>query len=167
MASLGPDEMRLASPIQSDSIVDGDGLRAVVWAQGCRRFCPGCHNPESWDLGGGDLVKTDWVINRLSELRGQAGVTFSGGEPFLQAAAYKKIADWARREKGWTVWSFSGYTYEQLKAEGDDKWELLKSLDVLIDGPFVLSLRDISLKFRGSKNQRLLRLKDGKILSIE
>lgn len=167
MSTLGPDEMRLASPIQSDSIVDGEGLRAVVWAQGCRRFCPGCHNPESWDLNKGDIVKVDWVIEQLSKLRGQSGVTFSGGEPFLQPLAYKKIADWARREKGWTVWSFSGYTYEQLKAEGGDKWELVKSLDALIDGPFVLGLRDISLRFRGSKNQRLIHLQGGEIVKIE
>lgn len=167
MAIPGPGEIRLAAPIQSDSIVDGDGLRAVVWAQGCRRFCPGCHNPESWSFDKGDIVKVDWVIEQLSKLRGQAGVTFSGGEPFLQPKAYKQIADWARKEKGWTVWSFSGYTYEQLKAEGGDKWELVKSLDALIDGPFILAQRDISLTFRGSQNQRLLRLKNGEITSIE
>jgi anaerobic ribonucleoside-triphosphate reductase activating protein len=164
---LAPDEIRLAAPIQSDSIVDGDGLRAVVWCQGCRRFCPGCHNPESWSLDRGDIVKIDWVIERLSRLRGQTGLTFSGGEPMLQPVACRQIADWARREMGWTIWSFSGYTYEQLRAEGGAKWELVKSLDALIDGPFVLSERDLSLKFRGSRNQRLLHLRDGEIISIE
>jgi anaerobic ribonucleoside-triphosphate reductase activating protein len=165
------DEIRLAGPIQSDSIVDGEGLRAVVWCQGCYRACPGCHNPESWDDHGGEVVKIDWVKNQLRELKGQAGLTFSGGEPMLQAKACKEIADWARKELGWNIWSFTGFTYEDIRDGKEwatpDMWELVKSLDVLMDGPFVLAERDLSIKFRGSRNQRLLRLKNGKITAIE
>lgn len=169
--SLAPDEIRLAGPIQSDSIVDGPGLRTVVWCQGCYRHCPGCHNPESWDDHAGHVVKISWVIDQLSKLRGQTGITFSGGEPMLQAKACKQIADWARKEMHWNVLSFSGFTYEDIRdgkgLSTPDMWEFTKSLDMLVDGPFILSQRDISLKFRGSRNQRLLHLDHGKVVSIE
>jgi anaerobic ribonucleoside-triphosphate reductase activating protein len=159
--------MRLAGPIQRDSIVDGDGLRAVVWCQGCRRHCPGCHNPESWDETAGIEVDIQYVKDKLKSFTGQNGLTFSGGEPMLQAKACREIAEFAKKELGWNVWSFTGFTYEDLKKEGGAKWDFVKTLDALIDGPFILAERDISLKFRGSKNQRLLRLNNGKITSIE
>ena len=85
----------------------------------------------------------------------------------MQAKACKEIADWAREEMGWNIWSFTGYLYENIKKDGGDAWEYIKSLDALIDGPFVLSQRDISLKFRGSKNQRILYLEKGKITRQE
>lgn len=164
---LKDDEIRLCGPIESDSIVNGDGLRAVVWCQGCRRHCPGCQNPESWDELAGVIVKIDYVKEKLRGLKGQAGLTFCGGEPMLQAKACKQIADWAKKELNWSIWSFSGYTYDELKAEGGDKWEFVKSLDVLIDGPFILSQRDLSLNFRGSRNQKLIHLDNGKITKVE
>jgi anaerobic ribonucleoside-triphosphate reductase activating protein len=164
---LGDGEIRLAGPLQSDSIVDGEGLRAVLWTQGCRRKCPGCQNPETWDVTGGIKVSLDFVKDQLRQFKGQAGLTFSGGEPLLQPVACRQIADWARTELGWNIWSFSGYTYEQLKKIGGDKWDFVKSLDVLIDGPFILAERDLSVRFRGSRNQRLLRLKNGEIMGIE
>jgi anaerobic ribonucleoside-triphosphate reductase activating protein len=165
------DEVRLAAPIQGDSIVDGEGLRAVVWLQGCYRKCPGCHNPESWDDRGGEVVKVSWVKEKLRALKGQSGLTFSGGEPMLQAKACKEIADWARQEMGWNIWSFTGFTYEDIRNGKNwatpEMWELVKSLDVLIDGPFIQAERDLSVRFRGSRNQRLLRLKNGEITSVE
>lgn len=168
---LADDEIRLAGPIQSDSIVDGPGLRAVVWCQGCRRKCPGCHNPESWSPTGGNVVKVDWVIEQLSKLRGQSGLTFSGGEPMLQAKQCKMIADWAKKEMGWNILSFTGFTYDDIKSGADratpEMWDFVQSLDMLVDGPFIKEQRDISLKFRGSRNQRLLHLKNGEIMSIE
>ena len=105
----------------------------------------------------------------LKKFKGQAGLTFCGGEPFVQAKACKEIADWCRKELNWNVWSFSGFTYEIIKEYGKAPWEFLKSLDALIDGPFILSQRDLSLKYRGSKNQRLLHLEqgNGNILSTE
>jgi anaerobic ribonucleoside-triphosphate reductase activating protein len=167
MQSLAPDEIRLAGPIQSDSIVDGEGLRAVVWCQGCRRHCPGCHNPESWDEESGVVVSTDYVKDKLKTMQGQVGLTFSGGEPMLQARACLDIAKFAKNELGWNVWSFTGFSFEDLELEGGEKWEFVKILDSLIDGPFILKERDLTLKFRGSRNQRLLKLKDGVIVSIE
>ncbi len=167
LASKG--KIRLSGPLERDSIVNGYGLRAVLWTQGCLAHCKGCQNPETWDFDGGFEVDITEIERRLSEFPGQAGLTFCGGEPFLQPEACKEIADYVRKELGWNVWSFSGYTYEQLKAKGGAQWEFLKSLDALIDGPFILEQRDLSCKFRGSRNQRLLHLElgTGKILKTE
>lgn len=161
--------IRLSGPLEHDNIVNGYGLRVVLWTQGCLTRCKGCQNPETWDLEGGLLVDIEEVKERLRQFPGQAGITFCGGEPFLQPEACKEIADWCRKELGWNVWAFTGYTHEQIKARGGAEWEFLKSLDALIDGPFILAQRDLTLKFRGSKNQRLLHLElgTGKILNIE
>jgi len=153
--------LKLASSIQSDSIVDGEGLRTVIWCQGCNRACKGCHNPGTWNSNAGEFVKVDYIIAVLSKLKGQKGITFSGGEPMLQPEACKRIAEWAKREKNWDVWCFSGYTYEEIKAEGGEKFEFLKHVDVLIDGRFELSKKDISLRFKGSSNQRVIHLNNG------
>ena len=161
------DHIRLSGPIERDSIVNGPGLRAVVWTQGCLIHCPGCQNPETWDPESGTLVEVEAVKEELRGLTGQNGLTFCGGEPSLQAEACIEIARFAKRELGWTVWSFSGYTYEKLKERGGPAWEFVKELDALIDGPFVLEQRDLTVKFRGSRNQRLLHLKDGEIVGIE
>lgn len=162
-------QIRLSGPLEHDNIVNGDGLRAVLWTQGCPNHCKGCQNPETWDFDAGFLVDIDEVKERLRTFKGQAGITFCGGEPFVQPKACKEIADFCRKELGWNVWSFSGFTYEEIKDYGGDAWEFLKSLDALIDGRFILEQRDLSLTFRGSRNQRLLRLEPGtaKILSIE
>ncbi len=162
-------QIRLSGPIERDSIVNGDGLRAVLWTQGCPNHCPGCQNPETWDFEGGFLVDIEEVKNELRTLKGQTGITFCGGEPFVQPEACKEIADFCRKELGWNVWSFSGFTYEEIEKYGGAAWEFLKSLDALIDGRFILAERDLSLKFRGSRNQRILHLEygTGKILSIE
>ena len=171
LKELADDEIRLAAPLQSDSIVDGPGLRAVLWCQGCYRGCPGCHNPESWDLTAGTVVKIDWVKEQLRQFRGQSGLTFSGGEPMLQARACREIADWARRELGWNILSFTGYLYEDLRdgtaGSTPEMWDFVRSVDMLVDGPFILAERDLSLRFRGSRNQRLIHLKDGAITKVE
>lgn len=163
------DYIRLSGPLEHDNIVNGYGLRAVLWTQGCARHCMGCQNPETWSFDGGVEVGIDEVKERLRGFKGQAGITFCGGEPFEQPKQCLEISEWCRKELGWNVWSFTGYIYEDIKAEGGAKWEFLKSLDVLIDGPFVLAERDLTLKFRGSRNQRLLHLEHGtgKILRQE
>jgi anaerobic ribonucleoside-triphosphate reductase activating protein len=162
-------QIRLSGPIERDSIVNGDGLRAVLWTQGCPNHCFGCQNPETWDFNGGALVDIEDVKKELRAIKGQTGITFCGGEPFVQPEACKEIADFCRNELGWDVWSFSGFTYEEIEKYGGAAWEFLKSLDALIDGRFVLAERDLSLKFRGSRNQRILHLEygTGKILSQE
>jgi len=160
-------QIRLAGEIESDNIVNGEGLRTVIWCQGCRLHCNGCHNPESWDENGGELFEIEEIKKQLKIIKGQTGLTFCGGEPMLQSLACKEISEWVKKELGWSVWCFTGYLYEDLKKEGGDRWEFIKTLDVLIDGPFVLAEKDLSLKFRGSRNQRLIRLNKGEILKIE
>lgn len=158
--------IRLSGPTEHDNIVNGPGLRAIIWAQGCRQRCPGCQNPETWAEDGGSLVSLDEIKKQLSTMKGQAGLTFCGGEPFLQSGPCLEIARWVKKELGWSVWSFTGLIYEQIPKEGVE-WKLIQELDALIDGPFILPKRDISLKWRGSANQRILHLEDGEIMSIE
>lgn len=160
-------KIRLSGPIEHDNIVNGDGLRAVIWTQGCPNHCKGCQNPETWDFNGGVEVDVEEIKDSLRAFKGQQGITFCGGEPFVQAKACLEIAKFCKEELGWDVWSFSGFTYEQIKEYGGDALEFLKSLDVLIDGPFILEQRDLSLRFRGSRNQRIIHLKDGIIQNIE
>lgn len=143
---------------EEESIVDGPGLRLAVFTQGCKHACPGCHNPETHPLDGGELVSVEEIAEKLREDPLLSGVTFSGGEPFLQPAPLVALARLART-LGKNVMAYSGYTYEQLleKAEKDaDVAALLDELDWLVDGPYVEKLRDLELQYRGSSNQRFL-----------
>lgn len=142
----------------SDSIVDGPGLRFVIFVQGCPHACPGCHNPQSHDPNGGTLSSTTELWEKIAARPEIAGVTFSGGEPFTHAEALSEIGK-AVRAMGKTVMTYSGYTYERLldMARTDPHIRaLLSCTNYLVDGPFVLAQRDITLKYRGSKNQRIL-----------
>ena len=152
-------KIRLASEITRDSIVDGPGLRAVVWAQGCSHNCPGCHNPATHDFKGGFETDTMDVIEKLASLKLQKGVTLSGGDPFFQPESMTEIAA-AARAMGMNVWAYSGFTFEQLldpaSSHHEARMELLKHVDVLVDGRFEIDKRDTTLLFRGSSNQRLV-----------
>ena len=150
--------IRLAADLQTDSIVDGPGLRAVIWTQGCSHHCKGCQNPQTWDFNGGGLVPIDMVKDAIDELEYQDGLTFSGGDPMFQPEACNIIADYAKR-KGLNIWVYTGFTYEELITLGKKKpiyMEFLSKIDVLVDGRFILEERDLSLLFRGSRNQRLI-----------
>lgn len=155
--------IRLAAPLNVDSIVDGEGLRTVLWTQGCRHACKGCHNPHTHDVNGGFLVSVELIKEKLSKIKLQHGITISGGEPFLQAEACTEIARFAKKELNWNVWCYSGFVYEDLIKNSCHRL-FLEQIDVLVDGPFILEQKSLLLKFKGSKNQRILRLKDGIIL---
>jgi len=147
--------MRIAGKIQ-DSIVDGPGLRFVVFTQGCPHRCPGCHNPDTHDFEGGTEVSTQEVIGAMLSNPLTDGVTFSGGEPFSQPEACAEIAQ-AAREHGLNVWAYSGWTFEELYAMDDPAVRrFLELTDVLVDGPFILEQRSLNIKWRGSRNQRLI-----------
>ncbi|MFA5407550.1 MAG: anaerobic ribonucleoside-triphosphate reductase activating protein [Bacilli bacterium] len=151
-------KIRLASQIQYDSIVDGEGIRTVIWTQGCPHHCLGCHNPATHDFNGGFLTDTDNIKKEISSYKNQDGITLSGGDPFSQPEACYDIAAHAK-SIGLNVWCYTGYTYEVLlsMAKKDPIYmDLLKQIDVLVDGPFILNLRNLSLKFRGSTNQRII-----------
>ena len=143
------------SGIVSDSIVDGPGIRTTIFSQGCPHHCPGCHNPETWDFGCGTQVPVEAIVDIVKSNPLCRGVTFSGGEPFAQAAGFAKLAK-LLKEKGYEVASYSGYTFEELLEGSEDQKKLLETIDILIDGPFLLAEKSLEIAFRGSRNQRIL-----------
>lgn len=161
-------KIRLAASLQPDSIVDGEGIRTVIWTQGCKHHCRGCHNPETWSFDSGYLVDVDSIIKELDSLTGQDGITLSGGDPFYQVEACTLIAKHCKNKK-LNVWCYTGFLYEDLIK--DTKYlELLKYIDVLVDGPFILEQRSLDLYFKGSSNQRIIdvpnSLKENKIVLV-
>ena len=148
-------KIRLASDLQKDSIVDGPGLRMVLWTQGCPHHCPGCHNPQTHDETGGVLVEVDHIIAEMQSARLQSGLTLSGGEPFQQAKELVPIVRFVKEELHLNVWAYSGYTFEML-FQDETMRQLLELLDVLVDGRFIEAEKDYRLRFKGSKNQRII-----------
>ena len=142
---------------ENDSIVDGPGFRLAVFTQGCPHHCPGCHNPETHPFDGGQEVDTERIVKAMREDILLDGLTLSGGEPFCQPEPCAELARQAHA-LGLNVWSYSGFTFEQLLEE-PEVLPLLKETDVLVDGRFVLEQRTLELRFRGSKNQRLIDVK--------
>ena len=143
------------SGIVEDSIVDGPGIRVTIFCQGCPHHCPGCHNPETWDFSGGTAMEEERLVQIVRSNPLCRGVTFSGGEPFAQAAGFARLARLLKAQ-GYEVASYSGYTFEQLLRGSPEQRALLDTIDVLIDGPFVQSQKSLELAFRGSRNQRIL-----------
>lgn len=149
--------LRIAGIVR-ESIVDGPGIRFTIFCQGCPHKCEGCHNMQTHDFEGGQDCSLEKIYDAICENPLLAGVTFSGGEPFSQPGPLADLAVMVK-EKGLNVYSYSGWTFEQLlkKAENEpDVKRLLENIDVLIDGPFILAQRDLSLLYRGSSNQRLI-----------
>ena len=140
--------------IVEDTMVDGPGFRTSIYCAGCSHACPGCHNPQSWDFGGGLEMTVDELMRTIVSDPFTRGVTFSGGDPMYQAAGFAELARAIHTYTQKDVWCYTGFTFESLIQ--DDQRELLAELDVLVDGPFIQSLRDESLLFRGSSNQRLI-----------
>jgi anaerobic ribonucleoside-triphosphate reductase activating protein len=143
-----------------ESVVDGPGIRFVLFAQGCQHHCPGCHNPQTHALDGGQLVDLAEIFDRIKKAKIIRGVTFSGGEPFLQAVPLAQLARQIRA-LGLGLVTYSGYTFEQLHAlAARDKAvrDLLAATDILVDGPYIEDRRDLGLPFRGSANQRLIHI---------
>ena len=143
------------SNIITDSIVDGPGIRTTIFSQGCPHHCPGCHNPSTWSFEGGTKLSVETVFEIVKSNPLCKGVTFSGGEPFVQAEAFAKLAV-LLKSAGYEVASYSGFTFEQLQKGTPEQLKLLESIDVLIDGPFIQAKRSLSTIFRGSTNQRIL-----------
>lgn len=155
--------IRLAG-IASESIVDGPGIRFVIFTQGCPHRCLGCHNPETHNFEDGYLETIDNLVNKFKSYPYMSGLTISGGEPFVQPLEilliineYKKIYP----QKN--IMIFTGYKIEELFNKNDPIInEIIDKIDYLVDGKFVLNLRDISLHFRGSSNQRIIDIKKSK-----
>ena len=151
-------KIRLAGELTIDSIVDGEGIRTVVWTQGCIHNCPGCHNPETHSFEKGFLRDVSELCNEIATLEFQDGVTLSGGDPLCQVDACLEIAKFCQNTN-LNVWCYTGYKMEDLlkRTEKEKKLkELLENIDVLVDSPFVLELKSYNVPFRGSSNQRLI-----------
>ncbi len=154
--------LRIAGVIR-ESIVDGPGIRFVVFSQGCPHRCPGCHNPRTHDFEGGYLCSSEKILEAVAANPLVSGVTFSGGEPFCQPEAFYQLALGIRKiNPELDILSFTGYTLEELQEKKKDVpavGSLLEQLDYLIDGPFLEDQKDLSIPFRGSRNQRFIDLK--------
>jgi len=144
--------------IVKESIVDGPGIRLVVFAQGCKHGCPGCHNPETHSFLGGSLMEVDSIIQQMKSNPLIDGITLSGGEPFEQAEAFGELAETAKK-LGYNVMTYTGYTFEYIFKNKDivNGWaKLLSQTDILVDGKFDLAKKNMLLRFRGSENQRVI-----------
>lgn len=144
--------------VVKESIVDGPGLRYVIFVQGCPHKCKGCHNPESHDFNAGTEVSVDAIFNDILKNPLLSGVTFSGGEPFCQAETLALLAHKVKSIRK-HVMVYTGYTIEEL-AKRQDALKLLQLTDTLVDGRFIEELKDYRLIFRGSNNQRIIQMKD-------
>ena len=142
------------SGLVNDSIVDGPGMRFTIFTQGCPHRCPGCHNPDTHDFGGGTPVVLRDILADIRRNPLLRGVTFSGGEPFCQSEALIPLAA-ALKSLGYHLMAYTGYVWEDL-ARDSAAARLLPFLDMLVDGPFVAARRSLELRFRGSSNQRIL-----------
>lgn len=144
--------------IEKESVVDGPGLRFVIFTQGCSRRCPGCHNPDTWDFDGGQEMDTKDILLQIEGTGLLRGVTISGGEPFEQAGACALLAEQIK-SMGLDIVTYTGYAFEELcgkSTENGDVKRLLDATDLLVDGPYRQEERDWDLPFRGSRNQRLI-----------
>lgn len=155
-----PNTLRLAGVVR-ESIVDGPGFRFTIFCQGCPHRCPDCHNPETHDFEVGKDISFERILEEVDKNPLLRGVTFSGGEPFCQAEAFSALADEIKK-RNLDIVTFTGYTYEKLREMSKDTpaiGDLLNKTDLLIDGPFIKEEKDLTLQFRGSRNQRIIDMK--------
>lgn len=161
-------QLRIAG-IANDSIVDGPGIRMTIFVQGCPHGCEGCHNPETHSFSGGELVEVSEIARQAFENPLLDGLTFSGGEPFMQCEALCELADLAIA-RGLNIIAYTGFVWEKLIQRADAA-ELIKRCKYIIDGPFILAEKSLMLNFRGSKNQRIIdvqkSLEGGEVCTVE
>ena len=133
--------------------VDGPGLRTSIYCAGCENRCEGCHNPQSWDPQGGEEMTVGELLRRIVEA--DMNVTFTGGDPMLSPEGFSILARLIKERTDKTIWCYTGYRFEHVM-QSTRRRELAMLCDVIVDGPFLLAERDLSLRFRGSRNQRII-----------
>ena len=154
--------------IAEGTSVDGPGLRTSIYFSGCIHQCPGCHNPQSWDIKAGTPTSIEDLM-KVIEYNG-FNVTFSGGDPLCQIEEVTQLAKEIKCRLGYNIWCYTGYLWENI-VDTPEYRQLLENIDVVVDSPFVLALRDTDLRFRGSSNQRIIDVKasleEGKIIKLD
>ncbi|MCL2862473.1 MAG: anaerobic ribonucleoside-triphosphate reductase activating protein [Firmicutes bacterium] len=143
-----------------ESVVDGEGIRYVIFVQGCHHACRGCHNPQMWEMKGGDKATLASILNEVKSNPLLHGITFSGGEPFLYSKELSILAKEVQ-SLGKSVWCYTGYTHNELKElekTNPDITALLSHINVLVDGKYIEELKDETISFRGSSNQNIIYL---------
>ncbi len=149
-------EIRLFG-VERNSTVDGPGIRFAIFTQGCKHHCKGCHNPDSWPMDGGYCDYIDQLVDQVISDPLVTGITFSGGDPFYQANECVAFLEelWHRTSKKYHVATYTGYVFEELVMH-QKYWQFLSKIDVIVDGPYIEELRDLRLRWKGSRNQRII-----------
>lgn len=142
--------------VMEQTMADGPGLRTSIYCAGCLHHCPGCHNPQSWEMGGGRKMSIDDLMEVI-KADDLSNVTFTGGDPFYQVEGFTELARRIKAETGKTIWCWTGFTYEEILKDSRLSM-MLPYLDVLVDGPYIEALHEPGLHFRGSSNQRIIHL---------
>jgi anaerobic ribonucleoside-triphosphate reductase activating protein len=143
--------------IVEDTTVDGPGFRTSVYSSGCPHHCPGCHNPQSWNIDNGHPVEIEEILKVILD-DPFADVTFSGGDPMFQPHGFTELAKTIKQQSNKNIWCYTGFLFEELLKHPAQK-ALLEQIDVLVDGRFIEALKDEGLRFRGSSNQRIIDVK--------
>ena len=163
MIALSTNNIRILS-IKYGTSVDGIGLRTSLYCAGCENRCPGCHNPQSWDEKGGEAISVDELYHRVVEA--DMNVTFTGGDPMYHPEGFIALASLIKRNTNKTIWCYTGYRFEELLSHPTRR-QLVELCDVIVDGRYIEDERDLSLHFRGSRNQRIIDVKaslDGNVV---
>lgn len=147
------DDLLYVLDIVEGTSVDGTGLRTSIYFAGCENRCEGCHNPSSWLVENGRGMSAEELFDII--VAADMNVTFSGGDPMLRPEAITRLARRIKAETDKTIWCYTGYTFEDILRHPQRR-ALLETVDVLVDGRFMLAERDTSLRFRGSRNQRII-----------
>ena len=154
-ASSTNNSIRILS-IKYGTSVDGIGLRTSLYCAGCENHCPGCHNPQSWDEDGGEAISVDELYTRIVDA--DMNVTFTGGDPMFHPEGFIALASLIKRNTNKTIWCYTGYQFEALLTHPTRR-QLVELCDVIVDGRYIEAERDLSLHFRGSRNQRIIDVK--------
>jgi anaerobic ribonucleoside-triphosphate reductase activating protein len=160
------DKIRIAG-IEEESFVDGPGIRLVVFMQGCPHHCPGCHNPETHSYDKGKIISVNDVLSKLASSSMYQGITFSGGEPFIHSDNLINLATEVKR-CGYDIVFYSGWTFEELLEKSKKEEEIINLLilgDILVDGKFLIEERSLELRWRGSRNQRIIDIPKSMVFS--
>ena len=166
MTELSTNSIRILD-IKYGTSVDGIGLRTSLYCAGCEHHCMGCHNPQSWNENGGEAISVEALFDMIVDA--DMNVTFTGGDPMLHPEGFIKLARMIKEQTSKTIWCYTGYRFEEL-LKHPLRRELVELCDVIVDGPYIEAERDLSLHFRGSRNQRIIdvaKSKHGEVQLVE